>query len=168
MIEIKAYGEVKNGCFYPRQPQVYLQAIKEAGNVSHCLLTLQGSNKRTVDQNAYMWAMCECIRVALATYGWVEFEADDVYRRIEGRYCKTTTINKQTGETTEYIKPLKKMDRERFSEIQEKARIDYMQKLDIYIQTPPEFYGLTDDAYELWKTNVISFAQAKKQSQQVN
>lgn len=165
MTEIKCYGEIKNGCFFPRNPQVYLQAIKDAGNVSHCLLTLKGSNKRTLDQNSYLWAMCECIRVALHTYGWTEFTSDDVYRRIEQRYCKTTTVNDETGETMEYVKPLKTMDRERFSEIQEKARLDYMQKLDIYIDTPPEFYGLTNDAYELWKTGAINFAQAKKESE---
>lgn len=164
MIEIKAYGKIENGVFYPKMQRPFQQAMKDAGNVSDCLMIIQGANKRSLDQNSYAWAMCEAIRVALHTYGWTEFTSDDVYRRIEEKYCKTTQKNDKTGQTVEYIKPLKTQDAERYWQIVEQARLDYNEKLNIYIETPAQFYGMTEEAYDLWKSGAIDKFEAKKMS----
>lgn len=108
--------------------------------------------------------MCECIRVALATYGWVDFTSKNVYDWIEKRYCQSTSINEKTGETRQYCKELKNLDRQEFSDVQEKARLHYMEKLDIYIELPHEFYGITAEAYDLWRLGKIHFGEAKRMS----
>lgn len=162
MIEIQTYGSLKDGAFWPRRSQTYLQQIQEAGNVHDCLLTITGINKRTIDQNSYAWVVCNEIALAMRQSGWVEVTKDDIYYRIEEKHCKTTRMNEETGEIMETIKPLKKQEPDRFWEIIEETRVNAMQNLDVIIQTPAQHYGISEEAYDLMKMGVINYIEAKK------
>lgn len=164
MKEIIAYGEIKNGGFYPRNSNVYMQSMKDAGTVNECKLTIEGKNVRSPDQNRYAHAMCNVINKKLKENGWTVFTAHNIYKSIERQYCKEIAVNEKTGKTEEVIKELKDKTPEEFWDIIEQARIDYMQRLDIKIDTPAEYYGLTEQAYDLWKASAINFAEAKRMS----
>lgn len=163
MKEIIAYGEIKNGGFYPRNSNVYMQSLKDAGTVNECKLTIKGKNVRSPDQNNYAFAMCNVIKERINQNGW-NFTSYNIYKKIEFEYCKDIVKNEKTGKTKEVITELKKKSRERFWEIIEQARIDYMQRLDIHIKTPAQYYGLTEQAYDLWKSDAINFSEAKRMS----
>lgn len=165
MIEIKSYGQIKDGAFCPRNSNVYSQALKEAGNVSDCILTITGSNRRTIDQNAYLWAILRACALYLRMEGYTGITDGMLYRGLEERYCTYPVRNEITGKTIDMIKPLKEQDTDRFHQIVEEFRIGFMQKHDIYIKTPAEWYGLTEQAYDLWKLGTINFAEAKKMSE---
>ena len=162
-MEIKSYGEIKYGKFIPKMPEVYYQQLRDVGNIEHCLLTIVGGSKRTGDQNAYAFAMCNAIASRLNMDGW-DFSAYEVYKKIENDRCKTDKMNETTGQVIEVVRPLKEYDRSEFFEVIEQARQFYNEKLDIHIQTPAEFYGLTEDAYELWRHGAVTFTEAKKMS----
>lgn len=70
--------------------------------------------------------------------------------------------NKTKGTKTTYTKPLKEQPPERFWEIIEQVRIDYMRRLGIHINTPAEHYKLSEQAYDLWKLGKINFGQARR------
>jgi hypothetical protein len=163
MKEIKVFGEIKDGGFWPKNSDVYMEKLREAGDVNDCILTITGANKRSPDQNNYAFAMCNVIAKRVNQDGW-NFTAYDVYKKIEQEYCWTVATNEETGSTAKYLKPLKKHSPERFWEIIEEARLDYMQRLDIDIQTPAQYYGMTEKAYDLWKDGAITYAKAKKMS----
>jgi hypothetical protein len=162
MIEIKAYGEIKQGAFYPRNSRMYIQAMKEAGNVSECVLTITGSNKRTIDQNAYLWAILGSCALHLRMEGYAEITDGMLYRGLEERFCTQSIVNEKTGKTIDMIKPLKEQETDRFHHIVEEFRIGFMQKHDLYIETPAEWYGMTEEAYDLWKSGAINKAQAMR------
>ena len=164
MIEITAYGEIKNGAFFPRNSRFYLQQMKDAGNVSECVLTIKGSNKRTADQNSYAHVVCQTVAHRLNQDGW-DFSSYEIYKKLENDKCKALKRNEKTGKTHETILPLKKMDRVRFFDIVEAFRVDMMQKLQIEIQTPAQHYGITEEAYDLWKNSLITFVEAKRMSE---
>ena len=164
MTEIKAYGKIENGGFWPRNSKVYIQSLKDAGTVTDCLLTITGSNRRTLDQNAYAHALCNAIAVRVNMDGW-NFTGYEVYKKIENDYCKVQHINSKTGESVYVVKPLKEYDTQSFFEVIEAARLDYMRKLDIHLSTPAEFYGLTEQAYDLLKLGTINYIEAKKMSE---
>lgn len=161
MKDIKAFGEIRDGGFYPKNPKVYMEQIRQAGEVNDCILTIEGANKRSPDQNNYAFAMCNVIAQRVNQEGW-NFTAYDVYKKIENEYCWTVAKNEEKGTTAKYLKPLKEHSPERFWEIIEEARLDYMERLDIEIKTPAQYYGLSEKAYDLWKTGAINFAEAKK------
>ena len=43
-IQIKAFGEIKDGAFYPRNSKRYINQLRNAGNVNQALLTIKGAN----------------------------------------------------------------------------------------------------------------------------
>lgn len=163
MKEIKVFGEIREGGFWPKNPKVYMQKLKDAGEVNDCVMTITGKNSRTPDQNNYAFAMCNVIAERVNQDGW-NFSAYDVYKKIENDKCWTVATNEKTGATAEHLKPLKEHSRERFWEIIEEARLEYMERLDIHIKTPAQYYGLTDKAYDLWRADAISYATAKNKS----
>ena len=164
MIEIKAYGELRDGGFWPRNPSLYMQQIRDAGRVSDCLLVIKGSNRRTIDQNSYAHAVCHQIAVRMQQDGW-EVSGYQVYKRAEENYCKEEVINEHTGRSEYFTKPLKEQPTDKFFEIIEQVRVSAMQRYpDIHISTPAEHYGLTEQAYDLWKLQKISYAEAKNMS----
>lgn len=164
MKDIVAYGELKNGGFYPRNSRYYMQAIKEAGNVSDCVLTISGANKRTVEQNSYAHAVCNQMALRMNQDGW-GVTGYNLYKRIEANNCKVHKKNPKTGKLEEFINPLKEMDRDEFFDIIEDARVKFMQNWpDCNIDTPAQHYGLTEEAYGLWRSGAINYFEAKKQS----
>lgn len=163
MKAIKAFGKIENGGFYPRNPSVYYQQLKDAGHVHDCLLTIEGTNRRSVDQNAYAHAVCNQVAVRLNQDGW-NFTGYEVYKKLENDKCGHVKVNQVTGKTHEFVKPLKEYDAQEFFEIVEEFRQEMIQRLDIEIQTPAQFYGLTEEAYDLMKMGTITYLQAKKMS----
>jgi hypothetical protein len=165
MKDIIAYGEIRDGGFYPRNSAYYIQRMKDAGNVKDCLLTISGANRRTLDQNSYAWVVCDKIAYAMRERGYSEITKEMIYRRIEENYCGVRVRNENTDKEAEFIKPLKMQESDRFWEIIEEVRQNAMQSYEeLYIETPAEHYGLKEEAYDLWKTGTITYLEAKKQS----
>lgn len=165
MIDIKGYGYIEQGAFYPRNSKSYLEQLREVGNVSEVLFHITGANQRTPNQNNYCFAVCDQIAHRMQQDGW-DVDSYMVYKRIEQNYCQTEVINEKTENIEVFIKPLKKQPTDRFAEIVDTVRMKAMERYpDIYIKLPHEYYGLTLEAYELWRKNAISFFEAKKQSQ---
>jgi len=163
-IQIKAFGEIKDGAFYPRNSKRYINQLRNAGNVNQALLTIKGANIRTLDQNAYAWVVCTAIADRMQEDGW-QFTPDHIYRKIEREYCKEEVLNTKTGKTSEEITPLKKQPTDRFHDIMEQVRVGHMEQfLDNPIETPAQHYGLTEQAYDEWKYGQITFKQAKAKS----
>lgn len=163
MKTIKSFGKIENGGFYPRNPSVYYQQLKDAGNVHDCLQTIEGTNKRTIDQNSYAFAVCNTVATRLNQDGWT-FTAYEVYKKLENDKCIDIKQNEKTGKTFEYVRPLKEYDTDEFFDIVEEFRQEMMMKLQIHINTPAEHYGLTEKAYDLMRMGTITYLQAKKMS----
>ena len=161
MIEIKQYGSIEDGKFIARRKDVLNQELKDAGNVHDCILTITGSNKRTLDQNSYAHAVCAQVASRLRQDGWT-FTSYEVYKKMENDKCMWFKENEITGKTHEYIKPLKEFDTARFFEIVEEFRQDMMFKLSMDIHTPAQHYKITEKAYDLMKQGVITYLDAKK------
>lgn len=168
MKKIKAFGEIKQGVFYPRNSAFYLQQIRDVGNVNECVLTIEGANKRTLDQNAFAWMMFGKIAYAMQQKGYEDVTPEMLYRQAEERYCGVTLENKNTGGYLEMTKPLKSQPTDIFSNIIETIRTGFNENdaFDIYIETPAQWYGLTEEAYDLWKSGAINKFEAKKMSEQ--
>ena len=162
-MKITAHGHIKNAKFHPIDEQVFKQQLMDAGDKRFCELTILCGKKRTLDANAYLHAICNQISVRLRQDGW-DITGYDVYKKIENDYCKDHATNEKTGEVIEIIRALKTMPRDEFFDITEKSRAFYMEKLHIYIKTPAEFYGLTEEAYRQWKFNEVTFKEAQKLS----
>lgn len=165
-MKIRAFGEIKNGAFFPRNSSFYLQQIKDAGNVSECVLTIEGSNKRTLDQNSYAHAVCGQMAFRMNQDGW-GVTSYQVYKRIENEYCTEFKENPKTGKQSEWIKPLKEHDTIEFMDIVMTARHNFMQNYpDCHIDLPHQHYGITQEAYDLLKMGTINMAEARKMSKQ--
>ena len=166
MKKIRAFGEIKNGGFYPKNSSFYLQQMKDSGNVSECVLTIEGANKRTIPQNNFAWMMFDKIAYAMREKGYEEVTSEMLYYEAQQKFCGVTLENKRTGSYREFTKPLKSLATDQFFDIMETIRVAFNENpaFDIVIQTPAEFFGLTENAYELLKTGVISFVEAKRQS----
>jgi hypothetical protein len=161
-VEIKAFGEIKDGAFYPRNSKRYISQLRNAGNVNQALLTIKGANIRTLDQNAYAWVVCTAIADRMQQDGW-QITPDDIYYKIEETYCKEQKTNPKTGKSMMGITKLKKQPTDRFHDIIEEVRQGHMNQYpDNYIATPAEHYGLTEEGYDLWNGGTITFAKAKK------
>lgn len=162
-VEIKSFGEIIDGEFYPRSPKRYKSQLQNAGNINQALLTIKGANIRTLDQNAYAWVVCTAIADRMQDDGY-QFTPDNIYRKVENAHCWEQTVH-PNGKTTEELIPLKEQPTDRFHDIIEQVRIGHMENYpDNYIETPAQHYGLTEKSYDLWKEGAISFVQAKKQS----
>lgn len=161
MKTIKVFGKIEKGGFIPRNPSVYYQQLEEAGNVHDCLLTIEGTNKRTIDQNSYAHAVCNQVALRINQDGW-NFTGYEIYKKLENDKCVTIKENENTGKTYEVVKPLKEYDANEFFEIVEEFRQEMMQKLDIEIQTPAQHYGISEKAYDLMNLGAINYTQAKK------
>lgn len=163
-IEIKAFGEIKDGAFFPRNSKRFIQQMRDAGKVNQALMTITGANIRTLDQNAYAWVVCTAIATRMNKDGW-DYTPGNIYKAVENEHCWGQMMNPETGKTREKLVPLKEQPTDRFHEIIEQVRVGHMRNFpDNYIETPAEHYGITEKAYDLWKEGAITFAQAKNMS----
>ncbi len=137
----------------------------DLGTVNHFKEVTEYGNKRTPDQNAYMFgAICNPLKVRLNQDGW-DFTEYGVYKWLENKFSKVDMVNEKTGETFETIKPLKELSTEEWDEIVTTNIRNYCEhNLGIYIELPHEYYKMTLEAYNLWKKGEITFKQAVEQS----
>ena len=165
-MKIRAFGSIKNGVFYPKNSSFYLQQMKDAGNVSDCVLTIEGANKRSVDQNSFAWMMFDKIAYAMREKGYEEVTSEMLYYQAQEKYCGVTLENKRTGGYLEMTSSLKNLPTDQFFNIMETIRTGFNQNpaFDIIIETPAQFYGLTEQAYDLMKSGAINFAEARRMS----
>jgi hypothetical protein len=163
-MKIRAFGSLKNGGFFPRNTSFYLQQMKEAGNVDECVLTIEGANRRTLDQNSYAYAVFDQMAFRMNQDGW-GVTSYEIYKRVENQYCITHKQHPKSGKQIEWIKPLKEHDTVEFMDIIMTARHNFMETYpDCQIDLPHQHYGLTLEAYDLWKLGKINFVEAKKMS----
>lgn len=165
-MKIRSFGEIKNGAFYPKNSSFYLQQIKDAGNVLDCVLTIEKSNKRTINQNSFAWMMFDKIAFAMRQKGYEEVTSEMLYYQAQEKYCAVMVENERTGKSLEFTKSLKSLPTDQFFNIMETIRMSFNENpaFDIYIQTPAQFYKLSEEAYDLWKEGAINFAEAKRMS----
>ena len=166
MKKIRAFGHIENGKFVAKNNDFFKQQIKDAGNVSECVLTIQGANKRTVPQNNYAWMMLDKIAFAMQQKGYEEVTAEMLYYQAQEKFCGVTLENKRTGGVLEMTTALKNLPTDQFFNIMETIRTGFNENpaFDIIIETPAEFFGLTEEAYDLLKAGAINYVQAKKMS----
>lgn len=164
MKKLETFGRIENGKKIYYNEEVHLQHIQEIGFVNHFKETIEYGNKRTPDQNAYLFgAICKPILVRLIQEGWVEFTEYKVYKWLENRFSKVDMSNSITGELIETIKPFKELSTEEWDEIVMFDIRDYASdKLGIYIKLPHEYYKMSESNYNLWKKGELSFKEAQR------
>lgn len=165
-MKIRAFGEIKSGAFFPRNSAFYLQQMKDAGNVSDCVLTIEGANRRTIPQNNFAWMMFDKIAYEMQQKGYEEVTSAMLYRQAEEKFCGVTVENKRSGKKLEFTKDLKSLPTDQFFDIIETVRVSFNENpaFDVYIETPAEFFGLTEQAYDLLKSGAINYVEAKRMS----
>lgn len=167
MKTIEAGGKIHKGKLKLHNEKVFKQSIQDIGFVSHVHLTLEYGNKRTVDQNSYLFGgVVEPIRIVLRQNGY-DFSAHECYKYLENRFSRKRKHNDVTNTKYWAVIPLKELDTDQFEkvvigEIREWANQD----LDIYIKLPHEYYEMTLDAYNQWKAKEITKKQAIELSEQ--
>lgn len=164
MKEITTYGRIDKGELIIHNERVWWQQIMDIAFANHVELTLAYGNKRTLDQNSYFWAVCTQIAKRMRDDGW-DVDKDMVYNKVEATYCEVKKENPETGKREEFVEPLKKQPTDRFAEIVDTVRQNAMERYpDIYIETPAEFYNMSEGAYARWKAGEINKTQAIKDS----
>jgi hypothetical protein len=161
MKTIEAFGHLQDGVIKAYNDDVFKQQLQEVGSCNHIRIIIEYGNKRTVDQNAYLWgAFVSPLHVRLRQDGW-EFTPGQVYKFLENKFCKETMFNDETGEVFECVKPLKELSTEEFQEIVVGKIRDYtMDKLGIEIKLPHEYYQMPLEIYEAWKKGEINKSTA--------
>jgi len=162
MKKIESYGRIENGKKIYYNEDVHLQHIQEIGFANHFKETIEYGNKRTVDQNAYLFgAICKPILVRLIQEGWLEFSEYKVYKWLENKFSKVEMSNSKTGEVIETVKPLKELSTEEFDEVVMIDIRNYASEyLGIYIKLPHEYYKMSEEDYNSWKRGELSFKEA--------
>lgn len=169
MKTIEAGGKIDQGALTIHNENVYRQQIYDVGFANHVHITLEYGNKRTIDQNSYLWGgIVNPLSVALIQMGWEEYEPDYLYHDLEKSFNKKEIVNRKTGETREVIVPFKKLDTETFAEKidQIRAWAHRSETINIYLKAPHEYYEMTLDAYSRWKRGEINKTEAIKISQE--
>jgi hypothetical protein len=165
MKQIIAYGKIDNGLhIYNRE--VFHQEVMDLGTVSHCQITIEYGNKRTVDQNAYLHGgIISPLMVTLNQHGW-GYSHMELYRELENNFCKKDVINSHSGEVREIVEPFKEMDTDTFFDKCDRIRdwIHNSTKIELYIKTPAEYFNMTEFAYSRWRQGVITKKQAIEES----
>ena len=162
MKTIEAGGKIDKGKLVIFGENVFLQQIQDIGFVNHVHIILEYGNKRTLNQNAYAWHICNAISTRLRQDGH-EVDKDMVYRKIEETYCTKKILNPTNGKYEDWTTPLKKKDADEFEEITDTVRNKFNSNYpDAHIKTPPEYYGMTLEKYNAWKRGKISRTEAIK------
>lgn len=167
MKSIEASGKIHKGKLELYNKEVFQQAIQDIGFVNHVHLTLEYGNKRTLDQNSYLFGgVIEPIRTRLYQDGY-DFSAYECYKYLENRFCKTVKRNEKTGTKFQAVMPMKELDTEQFEKIViQDIRTWANADLGIYCKMPHEFYEMTLEAYDLWKQGEVNKTEAIKMSKE--
>ena len=160
MKKIEAYGKIERGNIVIFDSATWMEQIREIFECNHCKITLEYGNKRSLDQNNYCWAICTKMAARMRQDGW-DVDKDMIYRKIEQNYCTVEQHNPETGKVHEFVEPLKKQDTDRFAEIIDQVRINFMQQYkDTKLEEPHEYYGISKDKYNKWKAGDITRTEA--------
>lgn len=165
MKTLEAGGKIEKGKLKIHNKEVFQQAISDIGFVNHVHLKLEYGNKRTLDQNSYLFGgIIEPIRVRLRQDGW-NFSSYQCYKYLENRFSKVEMVNENTSEVITAVKPFKELTTEEWDEI---VMVDIRQwaqmDLGIYCKMPHEYYEMTLDAYNRWKMGEINKTEAIEMS----
>ena len=161
MKTITAYCSIEDGKLVLRNPELFSAQIAETKDTESCLLTIQGGDKRSNQQNAYLFGgICKTVAERLNQDGW-QYESYDIYKWIENKWCKIDMLNTKTGEIKPKTARLRYLPADMFSGVIDAARRYFMDATGIYIQTPAEFYGMSEQNYDLWKLGQLTYAEAK-------
>lgn len=163
MEKIEAFGKIHKGELVIFDEELFQEEINEIGFVNHFHMTVEYGNKRTLDQNAYLWgAVVKAIRLRLKQEGY-KFTPGECYQWLENKFCKMEDYNHKTGEIFTKITPLKELSTSQFDEIVVGDIRQYAQDvLDVYIKLPHEYYQLTPSAYEKFKAGEITLSKARE------
>ena len=160
MKKIEAYGKIERGNIVIFDSATWMEQIREIFECNHCKITLEYGNKRSLDQNNYCWAICTKMAARMRQDGW-DVDKDMIYRKIEQNYCTVEQHNPETGKVHEFVEPLKKQDTDRFAEIIDQVRINFMQQYkDTNLEEPHEYYGISKEKYNKWKAGDITRTEA--------
>lgn len=165
MNQIQAGGKIEKGELIIFNEEVFYQQIQDIGFVNHVKITLEYGNKRTLNQNDYLWGgIVTPLFNALVDIGWEYEYPKQVYYDLESNFCKQTIINKETGEERESFTPFKNMDTETFASAIDRIRewVNSSNKIDIYLKSPAEYYQMSEWKYEQWKRGEITRTEAMK------
>lgn len=165
MKTIEAFGKIEKGKLIIFDEEVFLQEVQEIGFVNHFHLVMEYGNKRTLDQNAYLWGgVVKAVRVRLLQEGY-KYSASQVYKYLENRFCRVEEYNKKKGKVYEKTMAFKELSTDQFEEIVIGTIRDWAhENLNAYIKTPPEYYKMTPGAYDKWKRGEINLSQAQEMS----
>lgn len=156
----ETYGKIENGQIILFDSATWIEVLRNIYKCNHCKITLEYGNKRTLDQNAYAWAIFTKMAERMRQDGW-DVDKDMIYRKVESTYCTVEQYNPDTGKAHEFVEPLKKQDTDRFAEIIDAVRMNFMQRYpDTYLKEPHEYYGITKEAYDKWKAGDITRTEA--------
>jgi hypothetical protein len=169
MKKLLAFGCINQGALHFFNGAAFTEQLREIWKVNHFRLVLEYGNKRTVDQNAYLWgAVIKSITVLYRQYGW-DYSEDEVYKILENAFCRFEMVNFKTGETQTKIKPFKTLTTDEWDEVVMGRIREWCQaELGTYIQTPAQFYEVTESNYDAWKAGEISLDTARRLSKQRN
>lgn len=147
MKTIETYGKIVDGEFIRYNETLYRQKLKDIGNASDVKEVLEYGNKRTINQNAYLFGgVLDPVCYYLNQQGWEELTPYRLYKKIENIYSVEEITNSETAEVQEVVIPLKEQDSETFWEIVEKV-VQWARNKGIAIEWPWEFYGMTEMEY---------------------
>ena len=162
MKKIESYGRIENGRKIYYNEDVHLQHIQEIGFVSHFKETIEYGNKRTPDQNAYLFGgIVKPVLVAYLEVGY-NYTKEEVYHILEKAVGTVEVFNFITGKLELHPVKLKTLDTNTFWENCYEIReiIHSIENLNLYIKLPHEYYQMSEEDYNSWKRGELSFKQA--------
>lgn len=103
-------------------------------------LTVEKSNKRSLNQNDYYWMiLTDYVQPALYSEGWREIKTkDDAHDFVRSLFLKVKIINEVTGDTIERIKSTTELTTVQFNEYLEEIWQWSSEYLSIAIPSPNE------------------------------
>ena len=163
MKSITEFGMIEKGKLEIFHENIFLQTIQDLGFVNHCKIEIEYGNKRTLDQNAYLWgAIVPAFHVRLMQEGY-NLTQGEAYNWLENKFCKDVKFSDKSGNGIEYVMQLKALSTDQFEEkVVGNMRGWLESRLGSYVKLPHEFYGIPLDIYNQWKKGEITRTEAMK------
>jgi len=133
-------AEVKDGRVRIMNRPLFDQKISEMKPGMYTISLKIIGNSRTARQNAYMWAIFDVLVHYFREQGY-RFDEYDIYDLCVGKFNTRPIYDPTTGETRFVAKGTSKLTTDEFADFIEKIRDWSLEKLDLYIETPDEYYA---------------------------
>lgn len=161
---IEGYGTLIFGKMQFFNDDVFKQSIKDLYNCPFFSWKMEWGNKRTVQQNAYLFGGIIAPLVLRYNQEGEPLTKDDAYRILSKHVGTREVTDFVTGEITNEPIDIKNIGTDEFMDKCYEMReiIHGIEGLDLYIQLPHEYYGMTLQNYDLWKAGKLSFSEAVK------